>query len=105
MRCSEDLRERVIKFVEAGGSKSEAARRFVVGVRSVRRWTNEPRPFLKSGPKAPRMDMEALVEAAKARPDALLDELAAEFGVHPATVWRRLRALGLTQKKRGGSPK
>jgi transposase len=103
MRCSIDLRERVIKFVQAGGSKTEAAKRFVVGVRSVRRWTNDPRTPQKPGPTAPRMNMLKLATAATSRPDAMLDELAADFGVHPSTIWRRLRALGLTQKKRGGT--
>jgi len=32
-----DLRERVVKFLQAGGSKVEAARRFAVGRRTVYR--------------------------------------------------------------------
>lgn len=97
-----DLRERVISFVKEGGSRAEAARRFKVGLRTIYYWQHKE-ASAKPGPKAPRINTQALAKAAKARPDALLDELAAEFGVHPATIWRRLRALGLTQKKRGGS--
>lgn len=33
-----DLRERVVKFVSAGGSKAEAARRFDLGWRTVYRY-------------------------------------------------------------------
>ena len=35
--CALDLRERVIKFLQAGGSKVEAARRFELGRRTVYR--------------------------------------------------------------------
>jgi transposase len=38
MRCSLDLRRRVVAFVQQGGSKAEAARRFQVGEASVYRW-------------------------------------------------------------------
>ena len=38
MRCSVDLRQRVVDFVRSGGSKAEAARRFKVGEASVYRW-------------------------------------------------------------------
>ena len=38
MRCSTDLRQRVLGFVGGGGSKAEAARRFQVGIASVYRW-------------------------------------------------------------------
>ena len=38
MRCSSDLRQRVVDFVRSGGSTAEAARRFKVGEASVYRW-------------------------------------------------------------------
>lgn len=38
MRCSVDLRQRVVDFVRRGDSKAEAARRFRVGEASVYRW-------------------------------------------------------------------
>ncbi|WP_147094454.1 IS630 transposase-related protein, partial [Nitrosococcus oceani] len=41
MRCSIDLRKRVIDFVRGGGSKAEAARRFQVGRASIYRWLSQ----------------------------------------------------------------
>ncbi len=38
MRCSSDLRQRVVEFVRGGGSKAETARRYQVGEASVYRW-------------------------------------------------------------------
>ncbi|MEK9141571.1 MAG: IS630 transposase-related protein [Nitrospirota bacterium] len=38
MRCSSDVRQRVVDVVRGGGSKAEAARRFRVGEASVYRW-------------------------------------------------------------------
>jgi transposase len=40
MRCSQDLRKRVIDFVRGGGSKAEAARRFPVSRASGYNWTS-----------------------------------------------------------------
>ena len=42
-----DLRERVVKFLDAGGSKAGAARRFDLGGRTVYRYlAAAPNPFL-----------------------------------------------------------
>ena len=38
MSYSVDLRQRVVAFVEAGGAKAEAARRFSVSEGSVHNW-------------------------------------------------------------------
>lgn len=35
---SQDLREKVVRFVEHGGGKSEAARLFNIGRQTVHRW-------------------------------------------------------------------
>jgi Transposase len=104
MSYSKDLRERVISFVKKGGSRRAAGLCFGVNHQTVNNWMMQPLCG-KPGPTAPRINLLKLTEAATNRPDALLDELAADFAVHPSTIWRRLRVLGLTQKKRGATPK
>jgi transposase len=104
MSYSIDLRERVIRFVSKGGSRREAARRYAINPQTVCNWLRRP-DAAKPGPTAPRLDMDKLAKLHAARPDAMLDELAAQLNAHPSTIYRRLRALGHTFKKRGSSLK
>ncbi|MCP5197250.1 MAG: hypothetical protein H6974_10755 [Gammaproteobacteria bacterium] len=62
MRCSTDLRQRVVAFVASSGSKAEAARRFQVGEASVYRWVKPGGlESARPGPKGPhRLDREVL---------------------------------------------
>lgn len=103
MSYSVDLRERVIQFVRAGGSKAEAARQFSVSRGRVYAWLALPADQLtpgKPGPKTARkVDMSRLAERVAARPDALQKELALEFGVKPHTIHYALKRLKLTRKK------
>jgi len=98
-----ELRERIVEFVGAGGSKSEAACRFKVSRMTVHRYVNAvrggslaPRP---QGGSAKRFSDESLRRAARDRPSATLGEHAAALGVSGAAVWQRLRRLALTLKK------
>ncbi|MFO0777819.1 MAG: IS630 transposase-related protein [Nitrospira sp.] len=55
MRCSTDLRQRVVGFVLGGGSKAEAARRFKVGEACVYRWLKSGSlTYQRPGPRRPR---------------------------------------------------
>ena len=110
-----ELRERVVVFVEEGYSHRSAAARFRFSVKFVndmvilKRETGGLEPCaqgnggghgklgrLRSWLKA-RMD---------AKPDLTLDDLVQEVAekhqmtVHRVSVWRALRSLGLTHKKR-----
>ena len=62
MRCSSDLRQRVVEFVRSGGSKAEAARRFRVGEASVDRWLKPGGlAYKRPGPQRPhKLDWEAV---------------------------------------------
>ena len=98
-----DLRERVVKLLQAGGSKVEAARRFAVGRRTVYRYL----AAAKAGALAPKtswgkwrtLDPQKLSAHVKKHPDATLQELATAFAVSHNAVWVRLGQLGLTLKK------
>lgn len=94
-----DLRERVIGYVQDGGSQVEACRLFNVDRKTIYRWLHQP----KSVPTTPRtrqrvIDKAALAAHVRAHPDTLLRERAPEFGVTPSGMWRAIRALGMRKK-------
>src|ERR1017187_8340178 len=101
--CTLDLRERVIKFVHAGGSKAEAARRFDLGRRTVYRYL----AAAQAGTLAPKttwgkwrkLDPQKLQAHVRKQPDATLQEIATRFAVSHNAVWVRLGKLGFTLKK------
>ena len=98
-----DLRERVVKFLQTGGSKVEAARRFAVGRRTVYRYL----AAAKAGALAPKtswgqwrtLDPQKLQAHLQQHPEAALQELATVFNVSHNAVWVRLGKLGFTLKK------
>jgi transposase len=98
-----DLRERVVKFLQAGGSKAEAGRRFGVARRTVYRYL----AAAKAGQLAPKtswgkwrkLDPQKLSAHVKKQPDATLKEIATALAVSPNAVWVRLGKLGFTLKK------
>lgn len=104
MRAYEmDLRERVVKFVDGGGSKAEAARRFSLGRRTVYRYL----AAAQKGQLAPqkswghwrKLDPQKLRAYVKQHSDATLKELQKVFGVSHQALWVRLRQMGFTLKK------
>jgi transposase len=98
-----DLRERVVKFINAGASKAEAARRFDLGRRTVYRYL----AAAQKGTLTPKtswghwrkLDPQKLRAHVQQHPDATLKELQQVFGVSHHAVWVRLRQLGFTLKK------
>jgi len=106
------LRERLLRFVDAGHSQAEAARTFGVSLRSIARWrqqatTGDLTPKPRSG-RTPMIgpDQAAALDAQVATtPDATLAEHCAvwvqQHGVvvSVATMSRAIRRLGITVKK------
>jgi transposase len=113
--CSADLRGRVVAAVLDGGQSREAvARRFLVGRSTVYRWVDTAqsegrlvaKPMCGGPPPTIRGDDEATLRRLVAGDNHLTlaeyrDRLAEETGVrvHPWTLGRALRRLGLTRKK------
>jgi transposase len=111
---SEDLRERVIRAVEAGRARDEVAARFEVSVPTVERWVRlkretgglARRPV--PGPVAVKTAglLEALPERLAGHADATLADHCSwwrgvsGFEVSTATMSRALTRLGWTRKKR-----
>jgi transposase len=108
---SEDLRIRIVAAVEAGASRSAAARQFGVSIscaiKLLQRWrrTGSVAPEPRGRKPYALADDEALVrELVATRPDMTLDELHAELGqrgirVGRSSIGRFLLARGLTLKK------
>ena len=77
-----ELRVRVIRFVEEGGSRREAAEEFDVGISSAIRWTQRFRdtgscePMPRGGSISPlEKHAQQILAFISARPDLTLDEI------------------------------
>lgn len=111
---SEDLRIRVIRYVEGGASTYAAARRFEIGVATVGRWFRQWRHsgMASAGPRGhpggSKLDAHAdfLLDLFKKTPDLTLEDvrrrLFEEHGVTAGigTVWRFYDRRGITFKKK-----
>jgi transposase len=107
---SMDLRQRVAQAVEQGqGSLRQLALRFMVSLSfivrllALRRQTGSLAPRPHSRGPAPLLDCEGLFRLQHLlhdQPDATLDELAQKLGCARMTVWRALRKLEITRKKK-----
>ena len=106
---SMDLRLRIFEARQAGESTEEVAERFAVSSAFVRRLMQRHRETgslaPKTGPRGPKRRLagkaEELREIARQNPDLTAAEMRDRLGVSVAvvTVWRALRALGLSFKK------
>jgi transposase len=115
---STDLKERLVRAVADGQPMREAARRFAVAVTTVKRAVVQQRETgsleRKPIPGRPRVishEQEALLLARlQAAPDATVLEHCAWWAerqgqlLSEVTMWRALRRLGWTHKKRHWQP-
>jgi transposase len=112
------LRERVIAFVEEGHSHRAAAARFRVSAKFVndmvilKRRTGGLEPCVQGngGGHGKLVALQDWIAGRMARkPDLTLNDLVGELAdhhgiaIHRVSVWRFLRRLGLTHKKRPAS--
>ena len=110
---SVDLRERLLRAIDAGLSCAEAARLFGVGTSTIARWrhqqatTGDLRPAPRPGrtPAIGAAQAAALAAQVAATPDATLAEHCTAWEraqgrrVSVATMARTLRRWGITVKK------
>lgn len=114
---SQDLRERIVRAVEGGSSRREAAEQFAVSVscaiKLLQRWerTGSVAPAAMGGKKpfALAAHEERVRARLAAQPDATLDELHVQLsgeGIEASrsAIGRFLQALGWTRKKRRCTP-
>jgi transposase len=105
MRCSKDIRKRVIAFVRGGGSKAEAARHYQVSRGSIYHWlaAEDALSYKKPGPKSGRiLDWKALRRHVEDHDDLTQKERAQHFGVSRHCIWNALQKMGVTRKKNDG---
>ena len=108
-----DLRERVVAYIEAGGSRRGAAKHFamspscVIKLMQRKSRTGSAAPAAMGGkkPYALAAHEHAVRELVAAHPDMTLDELRAKLAEREITatrtaIWRFLAHLELTLKKR-----
>jgi transposase len=115
---SSDLKERVVRAVAAGQPMREVARRFGVAVTTVKRAVVQMRATgslarrpIPGGPRLIGAEQEAVLQARlEAAPDATVLEHCAWWAeeqgqeLSEATMWRAMRRLGWTHKKRRWQP-
>lgn len=103
---SEDLRKRVIRYVETGHTKAEASRKYEVSYRTIERWMNRyraggmikaertGRPVGTGKIVADRLEASVNMDS-----DKTLKERGKEFGVSAAALCKAMRRLNIAHKK------
>lgn len=104
MSYSIDLKKRVLGFIEEGGSKVEATKRFSVGRRTIFKWINKKRDrgtlANKKRVSSPRkLREESLKKYLQKHPDLYLREIAIVFNVTPEAVFYACKRWSLSYKK------
>lgn len=99
-----DLRKKVIFFVTQGGSKRAAAKMFNIGEDTIYRWLRlnklgdlSPKKRIDFPTKIP---LETLRKYVEEHPDHTLKEIGLAVGLHASKVWKHLKKLNFTLKKR-----
>ena len=101
---SQDLKERVVAFVQGGGSKSQAARQFKVSRWCVYEWLKAKKPQERK-PFYTKINLLELQAHVETYPDAFLHERALHFGVTASCIFYALARLKITRKKNDALPR
>lgn len=100
-----DLREKVINYLKKGHSQTSCSEVFSLHLSTVHRWW---RRYVSEGHVNPRkrlgskgkVDPQALVEYVKSHPEKTLKQIGNHFGVTDVSIFRRLKKLGFSYKKK-----
>lgn len=102
---SRDLRTRVIGYIEKGNTQRAASKLFNVSKSAVNRWWNRYinegslESKLKLGSKG-KVDQKDLENYVKMHPNKNLGEIGEVFQVSGVAIWKRLKKLGFSYKKK-----
>ena len=100
MPYSLDLRQKVINFIENGGTITEAAHTFGIGRASIYRWLSRPTlEATKVKSRRRKLDWEELEKDVKENPESKLSDRAKKFGVNPTAIFYALKKMKITRKK------
>lgn len=101
MPYSLDLRQRVVRFVEGGGSVSKAARIYQVGRATIYRWLNrEDLAPTQVARRKRKLDWEILRKDVEQNPESKLVDRAEKFGVSISAISHALKEMKITRKKK-----
>ena len=100
MTYSRDLRKRVLKYIEDGGSKEDTVNIFRVCSKTIWNWIKRN----KQGNLSPKVkevrlrkiDDDRLKKYIEDHPDVYLEEIAEEFGVTAPAVFYGFKRLRIT---------
>jgi transposase len=102
---SNDLRQRVIEYLDAGNGYASASNLFKVSISAIGRWYRKYKqegtylPKKRGGSKI-RIDLNKLEEYVKSNEDMTLKKSAQKFGVSIFTISYWLKRLGYSYKKK-----
>lgn len=100
----EDLRRKIVEYAQKGGRKSEVAKIFGVGEKTVYRylalWKEGDLKPKKMVGKWKKIDPELLRQDVEENSEATLEERAKKFGTCHQAIWKALRKIGMTLKKK-----
>ena len=102
---SQDLRKKVLKYLEKNKGKQIASNIFQVGIATVYRWILlkkekghvEP---LRRKYAYKKINDELLIKYIQEHPDHFLSEIGKHFSLIPQTIFYALKRLKITRKKR-----
>ena len=102
---SQDLRERVIKFIKLGNTQVSAAKTFCLNLSTVNKWylryrrEGNCKARKRLGARS-KVDQEGLISYVTTNPDAKLKDLSKKFGVSIWGIYYWLKKLGFSYKKK-----
>ena len=107
MTYSIDLREKVMEFLQKGHRVSQAEDAFGISGFTIRKWRRllEETGSLEDEPRRAtfkKLDPEKLAAYVGEHPDAYLQEMGEAFGCSGTAVFKALRRLKITRKKKPG---
>lgn len=101
MSYGKDLKQRVLNYLEQGGSRVEASNLFCIARSTIYRWESGKNTGIKPGPKTShKIDQQELLNYMDNNKDAYLREIAAHFEVSVFCIHYNLLKLDVTRKKR-----
>jgi len=105
MSYGEKFRRHVLKIKEQEGlSLAKVAKRFGIGKQTVYYWTKRIEEKKKRDRMPQKICLEALKRDVANDPDAYQYACAKCFGVSPNCIWRALKRLGISSKKKPQTP-
>ena len=94
MPYSFDLRQKVINFVENGGTITEAAHTFGIGRASIYRWLSRPKlSATKVKSRKIKLDWKELEKDVKQNPQSKLSDRAKKFAVNQPAIFYALKRM------------